>query len=464
MKILYAIVDIETTGSIATQDRITEIAIFKHDGEKIVDQFNTFVNPERKIPVFISKLTGITDEMVQNAPKFFEVAKAIIEFTQDCVFVAHNVNFDYSFIKKEFNYLGYNYNRKTLCTVRLSRKLLPEETSYSLGKLSKSLGIELPKALRHRAIGDAKATADLFTLLMKTNNTTQAYDLFENELNSSILPPNIALEDVVNLPQETGVYYFHNQEGDIIYIGKSKNIKNRITKHFSVDYKSRKSIEFKNNIHSISFELTGSELVALLLESDEIKKHLPKYNRAQRRTSYPFGLFYFKDEDGYINFFTDRISRVEEGEPITSFANAKTAKSMLQKLVDKHQLCPNLTSLGKYDGTPCFAWQIKRCRGACHQIEEAHQYNKRAEKILLQYGQSLSDIAIIGKGRRFDEKSVVFIQNGIYKGFGYFDESDAIVCADDILSRIQLYADNKDVRQIIVGYMRKNKTDKIIKL
>ena len=169
---MYVIVDIETTGSVATQDRITEIAIFKHDGKKIVDQYSTFVNPERSIPPFISKLTGITDEMVKDAPKFFEIAKDIIEFTTDCVFVAHNVNFDYSFIKKEFNYLSYNYMRKTLCTVRLSRKLLPGHTSYSLGKLSKALNIELPKALRHRAIGDAKATAEIFTLLMNVNEQT----------------------------------------------------------------------------------------------------------------------------------------------------------------------------------------------------------------------------------------------------------------------------------------------------
>jgi DNA polymerase III subunit epsilon len=460
---LYAIVDIETTGSVATQDRITEIAIFKHDGKKIVDQYSTFVNPERSIPPFISNLTGITNEMVKDAPKFFEVAKDIIEFTTDCVFVAHNVNFDYSFIKKEFNYLSYNYMRKTLCTVRLSRKLLPGHTSYSLGKLSKALDIELPKSLRHRAIGDAKATAEIFTLLMNINEQTDQFDLFESELSTSILPPNIDIDIVANLPQETGVYYFHNKDGDIIYIGKSKNIKNRVTKHFSVDYKSRKAIDFKNNIYSISYELTGSELVALLLESAEIKKYLPKYNKAQRRTVYPFGLYYETNEDGYINFFTERVSRVEDLKPVTSFGNNKTAKNTLHRLAEQYELCQNLTSLGKPEDH-CFFYQIKKCKGACMGEEEAEAYNLRAEKILLKYGQALTDIAIIGKGRRFDEASVVFIENGTYKGFGYFDHTEAITNSEDIINYISHYEDNKDVRQIIIGYIRKNKTDKIIKL
>lgn len=460
---MYVIVDIETTGSVATQDRITEIAIFKHDGKKIIDQYSTFVNPERSIPPFISKLTGITDEMVKDAPKFFEIAKDIIEFTTDCVFVAHNVNFDYSFIKKEFNYLSYNYMRKTLCTVRLSRKLLPGHTSYSLGKLSKALNIELPKALRHRAIGDAKATAEIFTLLMNVNEQTNEFDLFESELSTSILPPNIDVEIVANLPQETGVYYFYNKDGDIIYIGKSKNIKNRVTKHFSVDYKSRKAIDFKNNIYSISYELTGSELVALLLESAEIKKYLPKYNKAQRRTVYPFGLYYETNEDGYINFFTERISRVKDLKPVTSFGNNKVAKNTLYRLVEQHKLCQNFTSLGKPEDH-CFFYQIKKCGGACMGEEEAEAYNRRAEKILLQYGQALTDIAIIGKGRRFDEASIVFIENGTYKGFGYFDHTAAITNSEEIYNHISHYDDNKDVRQIIIGYIKKNKTDKIIKL
>ena len=460
---MYAIVDIETTGSVATQDRITEIAIFKHDGKKIVDQYSTFVNPERSIPPFISKLTGITNEMVKDAPKFFEVAKDIIEFTTDCVFVAHNVNFDYSFIKKEFNYLSYNYMRKTLCTVRLSRKLLPGHTSYSLGKLSKALNIELPKSLRHRAIGDAKATAEIFTLLMNVNEQTNEFDLFESELSTSILPPNIDVEIVANLPQETGVYYFYNKDGDIIYIGKSKNIKNRVTKHFSVDYKSRKAIDFKNNIYSISYELTGSELVALLLESAEIKKYLPKYNKAQRRTVYPFGLYYETNENGYINFFTERISRVKDLKPVTSFGNNKAAKNALHRLVEQYKLCQNYTSLGKPEDH-CFFYQIKKCAGACMGEEEAEAYNLRAEKILLQYGQALTDIAIIGKGRRFDEASIVFIENGTYKGFGYFDHTEVITNSEDIYNYISHYEDNKDVRQIIIGYIRKNKTDKIIKL
>ena len=163
----YAIVDIETTGGQSPADRITEIAIIIHDGEKIIDEFTSLINPERRIPYFVSRLTGISDEMVMDAPRFFEVAKKIVEITEDCIFVAHNVQFDYQFIRQEFKSLGFNYSRDYTCTVRLSRKLLPGHASYSLGKLCNSLGIALEN--RHRAFGDALATAKLFELLLKSD-------------------------------------------------------------------------------------------------------------------------------------------------------------------------------------------------------------------------------------------------------------------------------------------------------
>ncbi|MEQ8811132.1 MAG: 3'-5' exonuclease, partial [Imperialibacter sp.] len=163
---MYAIIDIETTGGNAQFSKITEIAIYVHDGSQVVDEFTTLVNPECNIPPFITKLTGITNEMVEDAPRFFEVAKKIVEITEGKIFVAHNVNFDYGFVRHEFKRLGYEFKRDTLCTVKLSRKILPGKSSYSLGNLCKSLGIEIEN--RHRAGGDAFATVKLIEILLQT--------------------------------------------------------------------------------------------------------------------------------------------------------------------------------------------------------------------------------------------------------------------------------------------------------
>lgn len=161
---MYAVVDIETSGGRAQLDRITEIAIYIHDGEKIVDEFSTLINPETYIPSFITRLTGINNDMVATAPKFYEVAKKIVLITEGCLFVAHNAPFDYRFIQEEFKRLGYNYQRQTMCTVRMSRKIIPGMGSYSLGNLCQNLGITINN--RHRAAGDALATTQLLEILI----------------------------------------------------------------------------------------------------------------------------------------------------------------------------------------------------------------------------------------------------------------------------------------------------------
>ncbi|HZH71238.1 MAG TPA: 3'-5' exonuclease [Mariniphaga sp.] len=165
---MFAIIDIETTGSRHKFGQITEIAVFQHNGIEITGSYSTLIKPEMDIPLFITRLTGITNEMVRDAPRFYEVAKTIVELTAGRTFVAHNVRFDYNFLQEEFKRLGYDYYRKTLCTVQLSRKLLPGYKSYSLGKLCSSLGIEING--RHRAEGDAYATVQLFNLLLKEND------------------------------------------------------------------------------------------------------------------------------------------------------------------------------------------------------------------------------------------------------------------------------------------------------
>jgi len=270
---MYAIVDIETTGGSSRIEKITEIAIFQHDGEKVTGEFVTLINPERNIPYFITSLTGITNEMVENAPRFFEVAKRIVEMTEGRTIVAHNARFDYSFIRQEFKSLGYNFSRNLLDTVTLGRKLIPGHRSYSLGNICRDLGIMING--RHRAAGDALATARLFEMLMMRDR--EMAGIGQGLIKStrlSKLNPNLDVSKIAKIPEDSGVYYFYNEKGDLIYIGKSRNLRQRIRTHLSNNTTNR-AMEMRDLIADIGWEVTGSELVALLMESSEIKKNKP---------------------------------------------------------------------------------------------------------------------------------------------------------------------------------------------
>jgi len=286
---MYAILDIETTGLSPANEKIIEIAVFIHDGTKVTEEFHTLINPEKNIPYNITRLTGITNEMVEDAPKFWQVAKDLVLLTEGKSIVAHNASFDYNFIRTEFKNLGYSYKRERLCTVKLSRKIIPHHRSYSLGKLCTDLNIKIDG--RHRAAGDAYATVLLFEHLLSLSPTLGKAD--------SSKFYNISADVIKNLPEKTGVYYFHNANGDVIYVGKSKNIKTRVFSHFNNE-NSERAQRMVDEIHEISYELTGSELVALLLESQEIKIHKTKYNRKQRRVTSHYGIYKFTNEHGVM--------------------------------------------------------------------------------------------------------------------------------------------------------------------
>jgi len=252
---MYAVLDIETTGGKYNEEGITEIAIHKYDGHKVVDKFISLVNPEKEIQPFVVNLTGINNKMLRTAPKFHEVAKRIVEITEGTVIIAHNAQFDYRILRTEFRRLGFNFERKTLCTVELSQRLLPDAESYSLGKLVRSLGIAVSD--RHRANGDALATLKLFKLLLnKDLNKSIIKTVVRAETLGELSTRQLDIVDV--LPSEMGVYYMHNVNGTIIYIGKSKNIKKRLTQHFTSD--NRKSKKIQAPIRAITWQRKSSFL------------------------------------------------------------------------------------------------------------------------------------------------------------------------------------------------------------
>lgn len=275
---MYAILDIETTGGKFNEEGITEIAIYKFDGHEVVDQFISLVNPEKSIQEFVVKLTGINNKMLRNAPKFHEVAKRIVEITKDTTIVAHNAEFDYRILRTEFNRLGYEYHRNSICTVELSRKLIPGKDSYSLGKLCRSLGI--PMSDRHRATGDALATIQLFKLLLEKDTkkeviqeTIKYFDKrSEKDKLQSILD---------TLPVKQGVFYIHDQNGKVIFIGRGKNIKSEVNRVFLKE--SKRGQKIKDRVKEVTYELTGNLLMTRLKYHLELEELSPKFNFIRKK-------------------------------------------------------------------------------------------------------------------------------------------------------------------------------------
>lgn len=427
-----------------------------HDGLQVVEHFTSLVNPERKIPYNITMLTGITNEMVSRAPKFYEIAKKVVEMTEGKIFVAHNVNFDYNFIRNEFSELGFDFTRKKVCTVRLSRKLLPGHRSYSLGKLCNDLGIKIEG--RHRAEGDAFATAKLFDILLHTDKNSvigRSKDLDTLFSRARSGPVNALVE---KLPEATGVYYFYDADGNIIYIGKSNNIRQRFLSHMT-NTTSKKALNMANSVNDVSVEITGSELVALLLESYEIKKHKPLYNRSQVRSVFTYGISASYNMEGYIELAI--VKSNAKTETFTSFVNQESARSFMHELVDRYELCQKLC--GVYDsGSSCFNYKVKKCKGACISEESAESYNVRAKEAMDQYRFSSDNFFLIDKGRSKEERAVVQVKNGRYCGFGYVSGDEGVNEAEELSSVIKNYPDDRDVRQILRNYISSGKPERLI--
>ena len=454
---MYAIIDIETTGGSAFSEKITEIAIYLHDGKQITDEYVSLVNPERSIPWFITNLTGISNEMLENAPRFYEIAKKIIELTEGRTFVAHNARFDYSFVRQEFKMLGYNFRRSILDTVTLSRKLFPGYRSYSLGNICSDLNISIKD--RHRAAGDALATVKLFELILAKdieingNSSPLIKNTRISKLNPSLNPS--ILDDI---PEEPGVYYFYNEKGNLIYIGKSRNLNQRISTHLS-NNTTKKAMEMRDQIADISWERTGSELIALLLESSEIKSNKPIFNRAQRRSGFSWAIFSFTDKEGYINY---RYGPVEIGDtPVSVFSSKEKAKGKLNSMIEAYGLCQKLTGLYETDG-PCFHYQVGLCHGACCGKEVPRDYNERASKAFEEFVFTRHNFFIVDKGRSNDERCAVKIMNGKYAGFGFFDINDMGFGLSALHDCIKPAADNRDIQIILKQYLRSNRVEKII--
>jgi DNA polymerase-3 subunit epsilon len=438
---LYAIVDIETNGRYASANGITEIAIVLHNGKEIVDRYSTLINPGTTIVPFISRLTGITNDMLQGAPRFHEVAKKIWEMTDNAIFVAHNVNFDYNFIREEFKELGADFKRKKLCTVRLSRAVFPGHPSYSLGEICNQLNI--PISDRHRALGDALATVKLFEKCLANNGQETIDKLLKRNSNLSVLPSNLASEKFDQLPESCGVYYFHDKNGKIIYVGKAINIKKRIYSHFTG--KGRNKISFTNAIFDISYQLCGTELISLLLESQEIKKHFPIYNVVQKFDRGLHVLTEYVNQKGIHQLLCTKAGK--NVKAMKAFGSFEEARETMQFLIDEFGLCPKYCGLQTSTGA-CFDFQTKKCKGVCADKESIEKYNKRVKKAIKYIIDSESRM-IIGDGRTENEKSIVLIEEGFFKGFGYYDSGMVLETIEQAREIITPFKHTGDIHRIL---------------
>lgn len=453
---MYAILDIETTGGKFNEEGITEIAIHKFDGQKVVDKFISLVNPEKDIQPFVVKLTGINSKMLRTAPKFYEVAKRIIEITEDTIIVAHNAQFDYRILRTEFRRLGYNFERKTLCTVDLSKLLLPDAESYSLGKLVRSLGI--PVSDRHRANGDALATIKLFKLLLaKDSEKVIIKETIRKETQGELSEKQ--LDIVRDLPNKTGVFYMHDKDGNIIHLSKTSDIKKRVNQLFTKT--SDKSRKIAKDTKKVTFELTGNELIAILKEHEELLKIRPKYSIIPKKRMYSHAICMTTNGNGY---YALEIKPYREcKEPLALFNGVFSAKNYLYKITKDFELCEKVNGISEARKN-CSGYDDGTCKGACIHKENVEEYNARVIAATTKNSISGNKVLIIDKGREIGEQSAILIKNGSLVGFGFYDLNYQINNIHILESIITPMNGTRDANYLIESYLRKKRVLKIMEI
>ena len=437
---IYTIIDVETTGQ---SNRMTEISVFKYDGNTVIDEFTSLVNPNSFIPAHITALTGIDNDLVANAPSFEAIAQDILRITEDTIFVAHNVNFDYNVISDEFKRIGIEFTRKKLCTVRLSRRLIPGHRSYSLGKICKALNINI--VARHRARGDAEATVILFQMLLQQPDSESVFTEFLNKNSrQATLPPNLPKETFEALPNTAGIYYFKDKKGKVIYVGKAKDIKKRVLSHFYS--KTKKAQDMVRETGDIDFEISGSELIALLMEDAAIKHHFPVYNKVAKRAIQSFSIFSYEDRKGILHLASNKGRLVPS--PIITFYNLRDVRSFTEKVCAKYNLCPKYCHLQE-TVSECSHFSIKNCNGICRDEETVETYNNRVLEAIYSISEQKEDIILREKGRHTNEEAFVMIKSGEYLGYGFIDKEETINHMDDLHAYLIPQKNSVDIQKIL---------------
>lgn len=451
---MYAILDIEATGGKKGEEDIIEVAIYRYDGFKIVDQIISLVSPGREIDAYVQKLTQITPKMVKSAPKFHELAKRIIEITDGAILVGHNVDFDYRMLKQEFKKLGYTYYRETIDTVPLSEKYFPDAASYSLGKLSKELGI--PVSDRHRAAGDARATLELFKLL-------QAKDFLKDiskkeSTKEKILSSGKFSEHYNSLPNSAGIYYFFDEKDNIIYVSKSLNIAQSVRKLLTG--KTGLGNQIRMKFSHVKAEITGNELISWIKERHELKTLSPTLNSKRKKIHFPYSIC-LEEKNGYKKLVIRRSQK--KSTALLRMSSLSFAQSFLSLITEEYELCPLLNEISPCE-EHCFSYEVGECLGACMGKEKAEEYNKRADEFLEKIDLEDKTFLITGSGRTLGENSFVWMKDGVCEGYGYYEFHHQIKNIRRIKERMIPVESDEDVDSIVKGFLFSEKYREIIPL
>ncbi len=433
---MYAIVDIETTGSFANENGITEIAIVLHNGKEIEGRYETLINPGVSIPRYVATLTGISNAMVAAAPAFHEVASQIFNLLNGRIFIAHNVNFDYSFVKHHLRNAGYDLNARKLCTLRLSRKAFPGIIKYGLGHLCREFNITNEN--RHRAGGDAHATSILFELILQKGGEKLVREFMKKDGREQILPPNLPKEQVKILPYVPGVYYFHNAKEKVIYVGKAKLLKQRVVSHFTGLDTSKKRQEFLRNIYSVTYKECPTEFAASILESIEIKRLWPVYNYSQKKFEQQYCIYFFEDAGGYHRLAIDKKKKYLQ--PLASFNLLADAHRTLWKMVNQFELHAGL----------CFLDATAKDKPS----EDVLIYNKKVKQAT-EWIKSQKETYLI-KDQERTTSNYVLVEEGKFYGMGFSKQAIEHLQISELKKQLNPYPSNEIIHSMINSFVEKN--------
>ncbi|MBV6471990.1 MAG: DNA polymerase III PolC-type [Saprospiraceae bacterium] len=456
----FAIIDIETTGGYARRDKITEIAILQYFDGQLAGEYTTLINPERSIPPEITRITGITDKMVESAPKFYEVAREIILRTEDCVFVAHNVHFDYEFIRAEFQQLGYSFTRQKMCTLQLSRRYFRGLSSYSLGNLIAHFSISV--SARHRALEDCRATLFLLERIIEVQRDSglDAGILVKSGILASKLPAALSADVIGKLPNEPGIYTMLDKASYPVYIGKSKRIRERVMQHFNGE--GPKLSKMLQTVCKIEYQITGNELVASLLESQLIRQHKPEINKALRKKTHSFLLTCSKSAQEYMQFSVKEAFWLEQDDIILShYPTRLAAKKVIDGIIARHELCTNVNS-GIDGGSPCSMYHINLCGGACVRKESPQEYNVRFDEARCEIQAVFSeDFIVVTKASAAQQQYAIVVENGFVRRLGLISQSDQKPDLKQI-EHLAAFEGNAETNRMLKNYLSKEPEDCLV--
>lgn len=431
---IYAITDIETTGSHASGNSVIEIAVVLFDGERITGEFSSLIDPGVPVPRFITALTGISTEMLEGAPTFDQVADQLEEIFEGAIFVAHNAGFDHSFLRAEFAAIGRNWNPPRLCTVRMARKAFPGQKSYGLNSICSWMGLVNEQA--HRALSDARVATEILVRSLPLMSPGEMQKMLARNSGVVFLPPNLSEGVFHSLPEAPGVYYMMNDKGKPIYIGKAINIKKRVRQHFATHTESSRNQVFMRDVVDIGFELTGNELIALLLEDAEIRKHWPEQNSAQKRKTTRTVIISYHDHSGFRRLAFQTGSKSVGA--VKTFASVQTARTWLHDMAAAFDLDQRLLGLSMFD--------------ASRNLPSPDEHNSALELALADFLSRDASYIIAANGRSEGEFGYVLVERGVLKGYAFLQ--DQIQTADDLLFHLKPLQHSENTSSILEAFIQ----------